>query len=853
MNISNSEIAFLGYNSYPANGFLYYQVESESIIINNTIHDMWDGFYSHSSGFIKFIKNEFYNNHRYGIDPHSGSHDIDIMGNVVYNNSLIGIICSENCYRILFDNNTVHNNGVAGLMFSLQTNNSIAKNNYAYNEKAGISVFSSSNNEVYNNTLKLDGTGIFIGGNSSRNSISNNTIMDSMIGIDSEDSVQGNVFENNDAYNVSTYYNDWNDNVSKYDIKSNVIINSDQANESMIQKTTTIYGCESTGDFEYLHCDPFKSKIEGNGTSDISTKISDITREPFYVNGKNGKAIDLIDSYNEYVEISPNNLYNSSELSISFWVKKTENAKQASPYAHVISHVSIDGKNGWYFENNSSNDQSIRFIVSNTSGGKTITKDMPISNTSFTHIAATFDGSLIEVYRNGDLFQTLNYDGNYSSAHGLPIHIGSASHCNSCLLFNGIIDDIIMYNRTISEDEIKQLYLEIENNTGTTNNGLNSDKDLVGHWSFDNTLDDHSIYKNKAQMFTLLSSMVATPDDRIFITEKNTGKIKIMKDGVLLDKPFAVINDSYVGWEQGLLGLAVDPDFENNNFIYLFYTTSDNKTGEPFDRIMRFTDIDNKGSNITIIPERIPASIGYHSGGALAFGPDDKLYITIGDATQNTNCGILVNSTGEPCPSQDPSNLLGKVLRINKNGTIPSDNPFPNSPVYTLGHRNMFGIAFDNKDNIGIVTENGDVLYDEINLIKKGGNYGFPTFQPANISPELSNSTVDIKPLRSYWKTQGPTQALYYTGDKFPSFKDNFLFGTYTGDIYAVHIDNASETIDSEQHIQVNNYPFESVIGITQTSDGNIYYGANHIYKLDSVSKGKDSSTSTIPYNYNSI
>ena len=80
---------------------------------------------------------------------------------------------------------------------------------------------------------------------------------------------------------------------------------------------------------------------------------------------------------------------------------------------------------------------------------------------------------------------------------------------------------------------------------------------------------------------------------------------------------------------------------------------------------------------------------------------------------------------------------------------------------------------------------------------------------------------------------------MYYTGDKFSSLKDNFLFGTFTGDIYAVHIDNASETIDSEQHIEINNYPFETVIGITQTSDGNIYYGANHIYKLDSVSKGK--------------
>ena len=83
------------------------------------------------------------------------------------------------------------------------------------------------------------------------------------------------------------------------------------------------------------------------------------------------------------------------------------------------------------------------------------------------------------------------------------------------------IDEINLYNRTISEDEIKQLYLGNENSTAT-NNSLNPDKDLVGHWSLDNTLDDLSIYKNKAQMFTLLSSLVSTPDDRIFISEKNT-------------------------------------------------------------------------------------------------------------------------------------------------------------------------------------------------------------------------------------------------------------------------------------------------------------------------------------------
>ena len=70
-------------------------------------------------------------------------------------------------------------------------------------------------------------------------------------------------------------------------------------------------------------------------------------------------------------------------------------------------------------------------------------------------------------------------------------------------------------------------------------------------------------------------------------------------------------------------------------------------------------------------------------------------------------------------------------------GTIPSDNPFPGSPVYTFGHRNIFGVAFDKKSGIGVVTENGDAHFDEINILKKGGNYGFPTLQPADISPQL--------------------------------------------------------------------------------------------------------------------
>lgn len=181
--------------------------------------------------------------------------------------------------------------------------------------------------------------------------------------------------------------------------------------------------------------------------------------------------------------------------------------------------------------------------------------------------------------------------------------------------------------------------------------------------------------------------------------------------------------------------------------------------------------------------------------------------------------------------------MIGKVLRINQNGSIQKDNPFPNSAVYTLGHRNMFGIAFDKKDNIDIVTENGNALYDEINLLEKGGNYGFPTLQPVNVNPFLSNSSIDNKPLRTYLETPGPTQALFYSGDRFPLLKDLFLFRTFNGKIYGIHLNNKTNAIDYEFHLKLNHYPFEPVVSITQSNDGRIYYGAYHLNKIDSIDK----------------
>lgn len=605
---------------------------------------------------------------------------------------------------------------------------------------------------------------------------------------------------------------------------SSIIINSISFSlpSELMNNKTSIFGCEISRDS--LHCDQQKNEIVGLGVPQKSKVLSNITREPIYVNGKYDKAIEFNDKYREYVEIPQNNLYNSPQFSISFWIKKTNGTEQASPHAHIISHSNSGGKNGWFFDTNSSHDQSVRFTISTNATETIKSGNISISNSSFTQITATFDGSHIGVYKNGNLFEMINYHGNYSAPHNIPIHIGSASYCDSCERFTGIVDDVRLYNHAISSDQVKQLYFDSGSNA-TKRDISPINKGLIGHWTFDNTLEDSSPIKNAGQMFTLLASMVTAPDGRTFISEKNTGKIAIMKDEKILEKPFAILNDSYVHWEQGLLGLAIDPKFVDNHFVYLYYTAIDSGDN-PVNRIVRFTDKDNVGTNMTVIFDNIPASHGYHSGGAMAFGPDDKLYITVGDALN-------------PLLSQSESELSGKILRINSDGSIPKDNPFPDSPVYTLGHRNMFGIAFDDKDNIGIVTENGDIHYDEINLIKKGGNYGYPTMQIADINPQLSNSTLDIKPLRSYWNTPAPTQAIYYTGDRFPNLKNTFLFGTYTGQIYSVHIDNYSHIIDSEEHIQINQYPFESVIGITQSPNSDIYYGAYHIYKLENVNENQ--------------
>lgn len=183
-DITNSEIAYLGYSCSRCAGLSYYGGEG-SEIRNSNIHHLLKGFYSKNAAYITIDNNTFHNNYLYGIDPHTRSHDLVITNNLVYNNNASGIICSKHCFNLLIEGNEVYNNSGAarGIAFSINTTNSVAKNNYVHDQPRCISFNRDSNfNEVYNNNISDCKIGVYLSGTSS-NLIHNNTISNTRDGI----------------------------------------------------------------------------------------------------------------------------------------------------------------------------------------------------------------------------------------------------------------------------------------------------------------------------------------------------------------------------------------------------------------------------------------------------------------------------------------------------------------------------------------------------------------------------------------------------------------------------------------------------------------------------------------------
>jgi glucose/arabinose dehydrogenase len=239
-------------------------------------------------------------------------------------------------------------------------------------------------------------------------------------------------------------------------------------------------------------------------------------------------------------------------------------------------------------------------------------------------------------------------------------------------------------------------------------------------------------------------------DGRVFISER-PGRIRVLRGGQVDPTPWATLPVAAVG-EGGLLGLALHPRFPNEPYLYAYYTyrTSD---GRLLNRVVRLREEDGRGGAPETVIDGIPGA-SIHDGGALDFGPDGKLYVGTGDGAQRTLA-----------PQREA--LAGKVLRLEPDGGVPADNPFPGSPVYSLGHRNVQGLAWDAQGRLyatehGPSGEDGRCCHDEVNLIVPGGNYGWPTYAGAGGDARFRDPIVE-----SGTETWAPSGAAFWRGSLY--------------------------------------------------------------------------------------
>lgn len=250
----------------------------------------------------------------------------------------------------------------------------------------------------------------------------------------------------------------------------------------------------------------------------------------------------------------------------------------------------------------------------------------------------------------------------------------------------------------------------------------------------------------------------------LYFTERR-GKLWVLRRGNRAPSLIDEVKDVHSYGEGGLMGLAFHPHFKENSYVYLSFSYEIND--RTFNKVARFK-LGNKRlqAERTIIAQ-LPGG-GIHNGCRIRFGPDGKLYVTTGDAAHREI-------------AQDTLSLGGKILRLNDDGSIPEDNPFPDSPVYTLGHRNGQGLDWHPVTKILFESEHGPSGFDgpgggdEINLVEAGKNYGWPTIHHHQSADGMVSPIVEFTP------AVAPTGASFCRGKLFYAFKGDFFVAALVG------------------------------------------------------------------------
>jgi glucose/arabinose dehydrogenase len=308
-------------------------------------------------------------------------------------------------------------------------------------------------------------------------------------------------------------------------------------------------------------------------------------------------------------------------------------------------------------------------------------------------------------------------------------------------------------------------------------------------------------------------SLSFAPDGRIIFTER-PGRVRVIENGRLRTQPLAVIGDVESRSESGLMGLTLHPQFASNRFLYLAYAYK--ADGGQRVRVVRFRETGDQLTDRKLIIEEIPAA-QFHAGCRLRFGPDGKLYITTGDAT-------------EPNTAQRLDSLGGKILRLNDDGTIPQDNPFVGQSearpeIWSYGHRNPQGIDFQPGTSLLFETEHGPSGGDasgggdEFNLIEKGKNYGWPVVHHRDARAGMES------PLLEYTPAVAPASGAFYQGTGFPQFRGNFFFGNLRGETIIRVVLDGRRVVSQERLLERR---YGRIRDVAEGPDGAIYFSTSN-------------------------
>lgn len=314
---------------------------------------------------------------------------------------------------------------------------------------------------------------------------------------------------------------------------------------------------------------------------------------------------------------------------------------------------------------------------------------------------------------------------------------------------------------------------------------------------------------------TIVSGMVV-PWDIVFLPDNSTmlfterpGRVRCVRKGQLIDRPFLTLTNIEVKGKMGLLGMRLHPQFTANHHIYLAYNYREGD--RTFLRIVRFTYENDSLINPKTLIEHIPGVFN-HTGCRMTFDKNNKLFITTGDADV-------------PIQAQDLKALNGKILRLNDDGSIPADNPFVHNDtarheIWTYGHRNPQGLVFQPGTGYLYSSEHGPTGGDEINLINAGNNYGWP------VSHHRENKDGMMPPLLEFTPSIGPAEALFYSGKAFPDMKGNLLVGCMRGEaILRISFSN--------NRIAKYDFLFKKQFGriraVAEGPDGYIYFSTTQI------------------------